>query len=152
MDDLDQLNELVELSRQNYYQLVLVVGRAGTNKTKLLQNYCHTHGLSITNLNLELSSRMLELSSRARALRASSIVTEIINQNDFPIVLDNIEALFSTDLKLNPLSLIQNLSRNGPVIASWPGCIDNSKLHYAEIGHPECREYDINGIRNIDLN
>ena len=152
MDDLDQLYELVEESKNNYFQLVLVVGRAGTNKTKLLKHYCHTHGFSITNLSLELSSRLLELSSRSRALRASSIFTEIINQNEFPIVLDNIEVLFLNDLKLNPLSLLQNLSRNGPIIASWPGYIDNSKLYYAEIGHQEYKEYDIGGIRSIDLN
>jgi replicative DNA helicase len=152
MDDLDQLNELFDQSKLNYYQLILVVGRTGTNKTKLLQNFCRSIDLSITNINLELSSRMLELSGRARALRASSIVTEIINQNGYPIVLDNIEALFSNDLKLNPLSLLRNLSRNGPIITSWPGYFENSKLHYAEIGHPEYKEYDIDGISRIDLN
>ena len=152
MSDLDQMNDLFEQSKVNFYQLVLVVGRTGTNKTKLLQAFSQTQGLSLINLNLEISSRMIELSSRARALRASSIITEIINQNRYPIVLDNIEALFSTDLKLNPLNLLKNLSRSGPIITSWPGYFENSKLHYAEISHPEYREYDIEGICYINLN
>lgn len=152
MGDLDQLNDLLEQSTSNFYQLVLVVGRTGTSKTKLLQALCQTQGVSLINLNLELSTRMLELSSRARALRASSIISEIINQNRYPIVIDNIEALFSTDLKLNPLNLFKSLSRSGPIITSWPGYFENSKLHYAEIGHPEYKEYDIEGICYINLN
>lgn len=74
MGDLDQLNDLLEQSTSNFYQLVLVVGRTGTSKTKLLQAFSQTQGISLINLNLELSTRMLELSSRARALRASSII------------------------------------------------------------------------------
>jgi hypothetical protein len=59
------------------------------------------------------------------------------------VVLDNIEILFDKDLKQDPLRLLQGISRNRSVVASWNGTVSGSKLLYAEAGHPEYRSYDL---------
>ena len=48
------------------------------------------------------------------------------------ILLDNIELLFAVELAQDPLRLLQSLSRNRTVIASWPGTFDGQSLTYAE--------------------
>jgi hypothetical protein len=58
-------------------------------------------------------------------------------------VLDNLEILFDKDLKQDPLRLLQCISRNRSVLASWNGTVSGSKLMYAETGHPEYRCYDL---------
>ena len=57
------------------------------------------------------------------------------------ILLDNIEILFDVALKQDPLRLLQGLSRNKTIIASWNGSIDKDSLTYAVPGHPEYRRY-----------
>jgi hypothetical protein len=58
------------------------------------------------------------------------------------VVLDNLEIIFAKDLKQDPLRLLQGLSRNRTVVASWNGTASGGRLLYAETGHPEYRSYD----------
>ncbi len=41
------------------------------------------------------------------------------------------------------LRLLQGLSRNLTVVASWNGTFEKGKLTYAEPGHREYRSYDL---------
>jgi hypothetical protein len=59
-----------------------------------------------------------------------------------PLVLDNLELLFDQDLMQDPLRLLQGLSRNRTLLASWNGTFSVGRLGYAEPGHPEYRAYD----------
>ncbi len=57
------------------------------------------------------------------------------------ILLDNIEILFDVAFKQDPLRLLQRLSRNRTVVASWNGTVDDGYLVYATPEHPEYRRY-----------
>ena len=67
---------------------------------------------------------------------------QISNKARTLLVLDNLEILFDPDLKQDPLRLLQGISRNRSVLASWNGTYNSGKLLYAESGHPEYRSYD----------
>ncbi|MBU0482850.1 MAG: BREX-3 system P-loop-containing protein BrxF, partial [Proteobacteria bacterium] len=43
----------------------------------------------------------------------------------------------------DPLRLLQGLSRNKTVVASWNGAIIDGFLTYAEPAHPEYRRYPV---------
>jgi hypothetical protein len=58
------------------------------------------------------------------------------------ILLDNLEILFDKDLKQDPLLLMQGISRNFTIVASWNGTWTNQRLTFAISGHPEYRFYD----------
>ena len=64
------------------------------------------------------------------------------DQAQSPVVLDNLEILFDKDLQQDPLRLLQSISRNRAVVASWNGIMNSGRLLYAETGHPEYRSYD----------
>ena len=94
------------------------------------------------NLTLELSELLLELTQRKRALRASQLISAIVEKRDAEtVVLDNLEILFSQDLKLDPLKLLQGLSRYRTIVAAWPGSVDGDNLLYAVPGHVEYQRY-----------
>lgn len=130
-----------------YHRLVLVVGPARSGKTTALR-LVSEEGWALVNLNLRLSESLLELTQRQRALRTSRIVGEIVEAAKADTaILDNLEILFSADLKLDPLRLLQSLSRNRTIIAAWPGTMEGDTLLYGEPGHPEYRrETDIEAI------
>ena len=74
-------------------------------------------------VNLALSGELLELTAKQRSLRLPGILDQIADQAHSPVVLDNLEILFDNDLKQDPLRLLQGISRNRAVVASWNGAM-----------------------------
>lgn len=134
-----------------YHRLVLLVGETGSGKTDVLQNIAEEFGTSVININLTLSGELLELTVKQRTLRLPDILDKIVAQAQPPAVLDNLEVLFDKDLQQDPLRLLQSISRNRSVVASWNGTMDAGRLFYAETGHPEHRSYDSVGALIVDM-
>ena len=125
-----------------YYRLVLLVGEAGSGKTGVLQDVANELGTSVINVNLELSGKLLELTAKQRSIRLPAIFAQVTDHADSPVVLDNLEILFDKTLELDPLRLLEVISRNRSIVASWNGTINSGKLTYADADHPEYRKYE----------
>ena len=54
---------------------------------------------------------------------------------------DNIELLFDAAFQHDPLRLLQGVSRNRTIVATWNGTLQNGYLSYAVPDHPEFRRY-----------
>ncbi|MBF0234070.1 MAG: BREX-3 system P-loop-containing protein BrxF [Desulfamplus sp.] len=153
------INELILTVAGLYHRLILLVGESGSGKTSALHGVAKQHDAEIFNLNLNLSYLLLELTMKQRVLQLSTLLEDILKESQGIIFLDNIEILFDKDLKQDPLRLLQNLSRNRLIIASWNGRYQGKKLIYAEPDHPEYRLYDsietvivcMNGTTTIDI-
>jgi hypothetical protein len=134
----DEIISRVVEARELYHRLVLVVGPMRSGKTQALRAVAKDRGWPLINVNLQISERMLELTQRQRALRAPRLLDDVVSDaNDDVVLLDNLEMLFSPDLALDTLRLLQGLSRNRTVVATWCGGYDGTYLTYAEPGHPE---------------
>ena len=133
---------LPNVARQ-YYRLALVVGPVGSGKTPLLMELCRRQDIPYLNVNLALSQRLLDLTSKERPLRVRRLLAAVIDeQPGETIALDNIELLFDPALRLDPLACLQGLSRNKTLIVAWGGAYTGNVLTYAEPGHPEHQRYD----------
>ncbi len=135
-----------------YHRLVLLVGETGSGKTVALRAAARELGTDLININLVLSAKLLELTARQRALHLSKLLGEAIEKAVPVALLDNTEILFDHDLQQDPLRLLQSMSRNRCVVASWNGTITRNKLTYAEAGHPEYRSYDLTDTLFVDMN
>jgi hypothetical protein len=154
----DKIKRSLQAAEGLYHRLVLLVGETGSGKTGVLRDIAEEFGTSVINVNLALSGELLELTAKQRSLRlpGSSIRSRIKFKS--PVVLDNLEILFDKDLKQDPLRLLQGISRNRAVVASWNGTINSGRLLYAETGHPEYRSYDsvdalivgMDGVATVD--
>lgn len=149
----NKIIQRVNEARLLYYRLILIVGPVGSGKTKALQEVSFLTSTPIINVNLELSGRMLELTKAQRALQLPYILSEFVDrvQGDL-ILLDNTEILFDVQLKQDPLRLLQGLSRNKTIVASWNGYIEDDHIVYAVPEHPEYRRYKINDFLVVSPN
>ncbi len=160
------LNKIGEAS-ELYHRLVILVAPSGSGKTAVLQEVHDRTAAPLINVNLELSLRMLDLTSRQRALQIPRLLAEILDASEADVVLlDNVEILFDVSLKQDPLRLLQGISRKKTVVVAWSGEIwsgggglmresknaeDSSLitkssppyLVYATPDHPEYRRYPI---------
>ena len=148
----DQIMRKVKQAAELYHRLMLVVAPSGAGKTTALTYVKERIGAPLVNVNLELSRRMLELTGRQRALQLPRLLREIVDDaaGDLPaetsaqagvVLIDNLEILFDVSLQQDPLRLLQGLSRNKTVVASWNGSIDKDHMTYAVPDHPEYRRY-----------
>jgi len=138
----NQIISKVNQASGMYHRLILVVAPSGCGKTAALQEVARCINVGRINVNLELSRRLLDLTERQRSLQVPRLLGEIVKGNgDQVVLLDNIEILFDVSLKLDPLRLLQGISRNKMVVAAWNGSIANAYLTYATPDHPEYRRY-----------
>ena len=150
----DQIESNISQAAALYYRLVLVVGPSGAGKTPVLRAVSGRTGVPLTNVSLELSRRMLDLTARQRTLRLPHLLQEIVQNDVEPqatVLLDNTEILFCADLEQDPLRLLQGLSRNRTVVATWDGTIADGGLRYATPGHPEHRHYRVSEFLAVSL-
>ncbi|WPL18256.1 hypothetical protein Thiowin_03320 [Thiorhodovibrio winogradskyi] len=166
----ENITRALQAAENLYHRLVLLVGETGSCKTSVLQEIAKQSGTSVVNVNLALSVELLELTAKQRSLRLPGILEKVIRGEGrwsdlgtsiegrgaskesyslaphpsslAPVVLDNTEILFDKDLQQAPLRLLQSISRNRAVVASWNGIMNSGSLMYTETGHPEYRGYD----------
>jgi ABC-type uncharacterized transport system ATPase component len=132
----------IEQASKLYHRLVLVVAPQGSGKTLALRNVQQNLEVPFVNVNLEISRQLLDLTARQQALQISRIMEDVLRKAETEVViLDNIEILFEISLKQDPLRLLQGLSRNRTIVASWNGKIKNNHLTYATPDHQEYRRY-----------
>ncbi len=138
----NKIKRSIQAAKGLYHRLVLLVGESGSGKTNVLRDIAEELGAPVINVNLALSGELLELTTKQRSLRLPGILNQVADQIQSPMVLDNLEILFDKDLQQDPLRLLQSISRNRTLVASWNGSISSGRLLYAEPGHPEYRSYD----------
>ena len=146
-----RIAKVVDDVRAGYERLVLVVGPTGSGKSTALRRAADEHKWATINLGLNLAELMLELPVQQRPARALELVRGLLDERESDVVcLDNIELLFEPSLQLDPLGLLQSLSRQKTLVVAWPGGIvgdeDSPRLVHAERPHHEYREYPGRGL------
>ena len=154
MEIQERIERSIQDAGQLYQKLILLVGKSGFGKTEILKKISNEFAVPMINVNLEISSRLLDVPMEKRASSLSRMFSRLLNDaGDDMVLLDNTEILFDRSLQQKPLSLLQYNAKNRIVIAAWNGVIENGRLTYARPEHHEFRAYPIEetGI-TIDLN
>lgn len=140
---MGQLQDAIADAAQRYYHLVLVVGLAGSGKTRLLKQAAVELACPALNLSLELSHRLLDFTASVRSLRAPRVLAEVLSATACDVVfVDNTELLFEPSLQVDQLAALQQCARDRALVVAWAGRWDGSVLTYAEPGHPEYVRWD----------
>lgn len=139
---VDQIRQRLSGIADNYNRLVLLVGPSGSGRTAVLRALADADNVPVLNVGADISRRLLDLTERQRVLQLPKLLEDALTGiPDNLTVLDNIEVLFTPELKQDPLRLLQGLSRNRTIVASWLGNVEGGHLTYAAPEHPEFRRY-----------
>ena len=87
------IHDLLTSAKDMYHQLVLIVGPSGSGKTELLKQVAEEVKTSVINVNLEISSRLLELTGKQRKTKLLTVFNDIVDHAQSPVILDNLEIL-----------------------------------------------------------
>jgi len=149
----DKVIEKIDAVAGAYHRLVILAGPCQSGKTLCLNMVHERIDAPLININLELSQKLMELPRRQRAFEASKLVGDMVTgKEDSCVLLDNIEILFHPELALDPLRLLQKLSRNKTIVSTWNGNLDGVYLAYAEPGHPEYNRWPVSNLAIIPIN
>jgi hypothetical protein len=139
---VDQIRQRLSGIADIYNRLVLLVGASGSGRTTALRALAHAEKVPVLNVGAEISRRLLDLTERQRVLQLPKLLEEAVAALPGELtLLDNTEVLFNPVLKQDPLRLLQGLSRDRTIVASWLGDVDGGHLTYAVPEHPEFRRY-----------
>jgi hypothetical protein len=150
---IDQIRERLAGVAENYNRLVLLVGHSGSGRTTTIRGVADAENVNVLNLGAEISLRLLDLGERQRILQLPALLEGLLAT--FPTnltLLDNTEVLFNPVLKQDPLRLLQRMSRDRTIVASWLGEVDGRHLTYASPEHPEFRRYSSDDLLIVSLN
>jgi hypothetical protein len=138
---LGNLRESIERAKKYHTQLIVVFGESAS---QLLEHAASSDDLPIMNLSLALSERLIDFPRQDRSRSASSVFTELIEEQQAQeLLIDHLEILFDRSLSIDPLKLLQNNAKNITLVVVWPGEKNASSLTYAIPSHPEYRFYKV---------
>jgi hypothetical protein len=132
-------------------KLVLVVGKAGTGKSKILRELADVKGCRYLDCKFLITDDLIDLIPKARQQQAAGIMDGILSgflAETF--LLDGIELLFKPVLCLEPLDLLKELSQKYSLIVAWPGEYEEGNLIFQD-WKLDSHTYDAKGIRIIEL-
>ena len=145
------INSLVQVGN-NFSKLLMLVGPAFSGKTQCLKEVSERINIPQLNLGVELSKKLIELSIKQQVLRVSGLTKEIINNVHSDVALvDNIEILFNPDLKVDPIRLLLNCSRNKTLVVAFSGMHVDDSIIYAEPQHPEYKKFKVEDYKVISF-
>ncbi len=134
-------------------KLILLVGPGRSGKTQLLRQLGAKLNIEPLNVGLELGRRLAATPNNKRGFSAGELLREIADKDrtEAPLLLDNLELLFEPGLQINPLDLVKRLAHSKRVVAVWPGELRGDRLVYADMSHPEHRDYSCDGVVVLEI-
>jgi len=153
--DVEMISRLETLTSEIsalHSRLILLIGPPRSGKTALLNSFGERMGMVPLSIGSELGRRLMPIPHKQRHLQTGNLLRELVEihaPGDF-LLIDNIELLFDPSLQLSPLDLLKKQAHTKKVVAVWPGELRGegrtARLTYAEMGHPEQRDYATDGV------
>jgi len=145
------INSLAHVGK-NFSRLLILVGPASSGKTQCLHEISERINIPYINLGIDLSKKLIELPAKQQVLRVSGLTKEIIiNITSDTVLVDNIELLFNPELKIDPVRLLLNCSRNKTLVVAFSGKQVDNSIIYAEPHHPEYGKFKIKDYEVISF-
>lgn len=150
---IEKLETILQEVGNLHSKLVLLVGGTAPAQRELLQAVATKHGVVPFNVGMELGKRLAQIPKKRRPLLATDLFRQLAERSakgDL-LLVKNIELLFDRSLRLDPLDVLKQHARYRRVLAVWPGALQEGRLVYAQMGHPEYQEYGAEGAVPFEI-
>ena len=126
------------------HKLLLIIGKAGSGKSKYLHNYSIEKGIPILNLDQILGKQLPEGKDPSYVYGFISGFLSTYRPEE--ILLDKKGILYHPDSNIDLLDFLLELAESKTVIATWNGYIENGKLYHICDALGKTLEYDLASI------
>lgn len=138
---LTKLSKLLQEHTAHWHKLIFILEKNYDNYQidKLKMSF------EVLNINLLLSEKLLTISSKNYPLYVEEEVRNLLKDKKHVYIFHHIDILFDPLLRINPVRLLENISKQYQLIVVWPGDYIKEKLIYAKQGHPEhfkCEDFE----------
>lgn len=117
---MDSLVETIEGSYNGHPKLVLVVGKPGSGKSKLVKEYSHNTGIPIVDFSKVLTDDQHDLKTTMK---------EFLKNYRFDVLLiDNKKALYDVSKDTDLMDILQELAKRVIVVATISGYVEEGNL------------------------
>lgn len=113
----------MSLEKQN---LLLIIGRPGSGKSKFLHNYSKEKGIPILNLDNILGKQIPE--GKDANYIYNFIKGFLASYKQQEILIDKKTILYQKDTEIDLLDFLREISVDKTVITTWTGWTENGKL------------------------
>jgi hypothetical protein len=109
--------------------------------------------LAPLNIGSTLGRALSLVPQKQRHLKVVELLRKVIEQHTPGnlLLVSNIELLFDRALQQDPIDLLKRIAHIRTVVAVWPGEWQGGRLSYAPMGHPEHREYGLEGLVPFEI-
>ncbi len=149
--------EAIRTVAADRHKLVILLGNFGVGKTSLLKDIEDEIGGKYVNLNLQLTERLLALprSQYNDGVTVNRLIDELCDElspDGRPLLVDNIEILFSPDLgKINPIDTFKRIARQRPVVLAMPARRQGAYTEYSALGREDHMRIPIEDYVTLEM-
>lgn len=123
-----------------YINCLLIVHPDVSTLEDVVSHLHQEHEWPLLDISGQLSKGLLSISARRRSRYARTWIQDACKNVGAELVIcKDIDLLFDQSLKIDPLQLFRQISREQKIIVAWPGTFKKDTLSYAV---PEHAHYD----------
>ncbi|MCG2769388.1 MAG: BREX-3 system P-loop-containing protein BrxF [Anaerolineae bacterium] len=137
---IEQIDML--LQRATFYHCVLLVHSNVCRLQHHAQELARAKGWPILSVGRLLAEAILSISPKQRSAEAQRVLRSLLSEaGPGTVVCADIDLLFEPMLRLDPLRLLREASRETDLVVAWPGSYCGSVLAYAVPEHSHYRTW-----------
>ena len=131
---MDNLLNTLETATKEGNKLVLIIGKPGSGKSKIIHEYSSNTGIPILDFSKIISSDTEDLKKTMK---------DFLKSYRFDILLlDNKKAFYKASKDTELMDLIKDLSKDVMVVTTWNGFIEDGQLTHIVKGQEEIYPLD----------
>lgn len=146
------IEEIKKESEKEGPSLVIIVGKAGSGKSKLMRQMQKQEKWSYIDSRELITEEFLDIIPEERNEKAPTIMNKILDQYKSKIILlDRAQTLFVPLFQIEIRRFLNNISQNKTIVMAWPGSYANGKLHYERYNGSSKIEVPADGYKILEI-
>lgn len=125
--------------------------RLPVQKNATLIIYCNNGSVfsnGTKDINLEIASKLIEIPEKARTLKITNTISDIVKEYPDETIFKGLDVLFNPSYQIDILKVLTNIRKQHNFKIIWPGTLAGNYLMYSEEGYKDYAKFNID---NYDI-